>query len=128
MIDVNKVILMGRVGQDAEVKEVGENKVAKFSLATSESFKDKSGEWQEKTAWHTVTVWNKSAEYAEKHCKKGVEAAVEGKINYNSYTPDGGETKYFTEINASSVKFRSAKTETKTEEIAATVDSDSLPF
>ena len=48
MIDVNKVILMGRVGQDAEVKEVGENKVAKFSLATSESFKDKSGEWQEK--------------------------------------------------------------------------------
>jgi single-strand DNA-binding protein len=100
---VNKVTLLGNVGKEPEVItfENG-NKVAKFSLATSESYKDKADVWQQKTEWHNITVFKPS----DRICglTKGSTLFIEGKISYGKYTTKDGVEKYFTEIIASNVK------------------------
>ena len=99
---VNKVILIGNVGKDVEVQEVGTTKVAKFSLATSESY-TKNGEKVTNTEWHNITIWGKLADVCEKYVKKGDKLFLEGKIQYREYEKDGVK-KYFTEINAYSMQ------------------------
>lgn len=95
---LNKVQLIGNVGQDPEVNHTtGGQKYAKFSLATSETYKDKDGNKQTKTEWHNVVIWRKLADVVEKWVKKGSKLYIEGKISYRSYEKNG-ETKYFTEI------------------------------
>jgi len=101
MSGVNKVILVGNAGKDPEVKYLeGGAAVAKFSLATSESYKDKTtGSKVEQTEWHNIVMWNKLAEIAEKYVKKGNKLYIEGKIKTRSYGEENNK-KYFTEIIA----------------------------
>ena len=95
---VNKVILIGNVGKDPEVKYIKEDvPVARFSLATSESYKNKDGERVSNTEWHNIVVWRGLAKVVEKYVKKGSKLFIEGKITYRQYEKDG-QTKYFTEI------------------------------
>ena len=84
MAGVNKVILVGNLGKDPEIRHLeGGAAVANFTLATSESYKDKSGVRQESTEWHNVVVWRGLAEIAEKYLKKGMTIYVEGKLRTN---------------------------------------------
>ena len=96
---INKVILLGRVGSDPEVKiSTREEKFAGFSLATSERFKNKSSEGQEKTQWHRVVCWDPNiAKTIETYVKKGTTLYIEGQIETRQYDLNG-ETKYTTEI------------------------------
>ncbi len=95
---VNKVILIGNVGKDPEVKYIKEDvPVARFSLATSESYKNRNGEKVTNTEWHNIVVWRGLAKVVEKYVKKGSKLFIEGKLTYRQYEKDG-QTKYFTEI------------------------------
>ncbi|WP_299758952.1 single-stranded DNA-binding protein [uncultured Pontibacter sp.] len=99
MASVNKVILIGNLGKDPEVRHLeGGVAVARFPIATSESFKDKSGQKQERTEWHNIVVWRGLAEVAEKYLRKGNSVFIEGKIRTNSYQDKEGVQRYSTEI------------------------------
>ena len=96
---VNKVILIGNVGNDPEVKYIKEDvPVAKFSLATSESYKNRAGEKVTNTEWHNIVVWRGLAKVVEKYVKKGSKLYIEGKLTHRKYEDKDGQTKYFTEI------------------------------
>src|SRR6476646_4656325 len=95
----NKVQLIGNVGQNPEVKTLnGGKKVAKVSIATSDSYRNTSGEKVTDTQWHNLVVWGKLAEIMEKYVSKGSELAVEGKLIYRSYNDKEGVKKHVTEI------------------------------
>ena len=97
-MSVNKVILIGNVGNDPEVTYIKEDvPVAKFSLATNESYKNRDGERVTNTEWHNIVVWRGLAKVVEKYVKKGSKLYLEGKITTRQYEKDG-QTKYFTEI------------------------------
>lgn len=102
---INKVILIGRLGQDPELKEVNNNTVAKFSVATSEKWTDKQGQKQERTEWHRIVVWGKSAENCGKYLSKGRQVYIEGRLQTRSWEDDKGQKKYSTEIIANNVTF-----------------------
>lgn len=96
---MNKVFLLGNVGQDPDVKVTqGDNKYARFSLATNEFYKDKNGDKQQKTEWHNIVMWNKKAEVVEKYIKKGSKMLVEGKLTHRSFENNEGKTIYITEV------------------------------
>lgn len=95
----NKVQLIGNLGQDPEVKETANGKkYAKFSLATSETYKNQSGEKVTDTQWHNVILWGKTAEIAEKYLQKGSQCAIEGKLVYSNYEDEKGVKKYYTQV------------------------------
>ena len=128
----NKAILIGRVGKDPDVRTVGESKVANFSVATSEKYKDKNGERQEKTQWHRVTAWRQLAEIIEKYVKKGILVYIEGKIEYREYESEGVK-KYATDIVASEIKMLSFPDDAGQKEEASAQEApsdepDDLPF
>ena len=102
MAGVNKVIIIGNLGRDPEIKYTQSNvPVANFSVATTESWKDKqSGEWQEKTEWHRVVAWRYLAEKAEKSLRKGKQVYIEGKLETRKWTGQDGNDRYTTEIIA----------------------------
>ncbi len=109
MSGINKVILVGRLGADPEVKTVGQGQtVTRLNLATSESWMGKDGQKQEKTEWHRITVWGKLAEICGKHLAKGRQVYVEGKLQTRSWEDQQGQKKYATEIVASTVQFLGA--------------------
>ena len=96
---IDKVILVGNLGKDPEVQYLeGGVAVAKFPLATTESYKNKQGERVDQTEWHNVVLWRGLAEVAEKYVKKGSRVYVEGKIRTRSYDDKDGNKKWFTEI------------------------------
>jgi single-strand DNA-binding protein len=96
----NSVQLIGRLGQDPEVKQLASGKtLTTFSIATSDSYKNAQGEKVEDTQWHNIVAWGKSAEIAGDYLKKGQEVAIEGKLIHRSYETNSGEKKYITEIN-----------------------------
>jgi len=98
----NKVQLIGNLGQNPEVKELnGGKKVAKFSLATNETYRNKAGEKVTDTQWHNLVAWGKNADIIEKYLKKGSEVAVEGKLLNRNYTDKEGVKRYVTEIQVS---------------------------
>ena len=102
---VNKVILIGNLGRDPEVRYLeGNVAVAKFSLATNESYKDKKGDWQTVTEWHDIVAWRGLAERAEKQLKKGSQVFVEGKLTHRKYQDKDGNDRYVTEVVANSFK------------------------
>lgn len=104
-MSVNKVILVGRLGTDPEVKAVGPGtNVARFSVATTESWV-KEGQKQEKTEWHRVVVWGKLAELCGKYLSKGRQVYLEGKLQTRSWEDPSGQKKYSTEVVASTVQF-----------------------
>jgi single-strand DNA-binding protein len=97
---VNKVILLGNLGKDPEVKFTPQGTpVAKFSVATSERFKDKEGNWQDRTEWHNVVLWQRLAEIAGEYLKKGSKVYIEGRIRTDSWDDkESGQKRYRTEI------------------------------
>lgn len=99
MIGLNKVILVGNLGKDPEVRHLeGGTAVANFSLATTETYKDKAGQRIEQTEWHNIVVWRGMAEIAEKYLKKGMTLYVEGKLRTRSWDDKDGHKRYITEI------------------------------
>jgi single-strand DNA-binding protein len=106
-MSVNKVIILGRLGQDPELRYTPSGaSVCQFSLATSESWNDKStGQKQEKTEWHRIVVWGKLAELCNQYLSKGRQAFVEGKIQTRSWEDKDGQKRYTTEILANTVQF-----------------------
>lgn len=102
-MSVNKVILVGNVGKDPEIRHLDSGvAVASFSLATSESYNAKNGERVTTTEWHNIVLWRGLAEVVEKYVKKGSRLYLEGKITSRQYEKDG-QTKYFTEIVANNM-------------------------
>jgi single-strand DNA-binding protein len=99
---VNKVILVGNVGKDPEVKySPSGTPIAKFSLATNEKYKDRSDEWQERTEWHNIVAWQRLAEIVGEYVKKGAKLYIEGKLQTSSWEDrESGTKKYRTEIVA----------------------------
>lgn len=105
-MSVNKVILLGRLGQDPELKYTpGGAAVCNFSLATTEAWTDKSGQKQEKTEWHRVVVWGKLAELCNQYLSKGRQAFLEGRLQTRSWEDKDGNKRYTTEIMATTVQF-----------------------
>ncbi|MCF8462082.1 MAG: single-stranded DNA-binding protein [Flavobacteriales bacterium] len=101
MSGVNKVILVGRLGADPEVKTLESGtKVAKFNLATTEKYKDKNGVQQENTEWHNVVLWRGLADVTERYMKKGDQVYIEGRIKSRKWTDKDGVERYFTDIVA----------------------------
>ncbi len=112
MAGVNKVILVGNLGKDPEVRYLeGGIAVAKFPLATTETFKDKSGLKKEQTEWHNVVLWRGLAEVAEKYLKKGDTVYVEGKIRSRSFDDKEGVKRYSIDIVAETLTMLSKKRE-----------------
>jgi len=99
MASKNLALLIGNLGKDPEVRNVGDNTVAKFSVATTKSFK-RGGEWEKKTAWHNIEVWGQAATYAGQYLKKGDLVCIEGEIDYQEWQGNDGQTKYMTVIKA----------------------------
>jgi single-strand DNA-binding protein len=114
MSGVNKVILIGRLGADPEVKAVGPgSQVARLSVATSESWTDKEGQRQEKTEWHRVVVWGKLAELCGKYLSKGRQVYLEGRLQTRSWDDPQGVKKYSTEIVAQTIQFLGSRDQTE---------------
>jgi len=106
MSGVNKVIIVGRLGSDPELKTVtGGQNVARLSLATSENWTDREGKKQERTEWHRVVVWGKLAELCGKYLSKGRQVYIEGRLQTRSWEDQQGQKKYTTEIVANTVQF-----------------------
>lgn len=103
-MSVNKVILVGNVGRDPEVRYLDggqqgqQTKVATFTLATSERYKDRNGELRENTEWHNIVAWRQPADVCERFVKKGMQIYIEGKLRTRSYTDASGVKKYTTEV------------------------------
>jgi len=99
MAGVNKVILIGNLGKDPEVRHLDNGRaVANFSLATSESYKNKEGERITNTEWHNIVLWTPLAEIAEKYLNKGKQVYIEGRLTTRSYDDKEGNKKYITEV------------------------------
>ncbi|HMQ46290.1 MAG TPA: single-stranded DNA-binding protein [Saprospiraceae bacterium] len=98
---VNRVILIGNLGRDPEVRRLENGAVvAKFPIATNDNYKDKSGEWQTQTEWHDVVVWRNLAERAEATLKKGTPVYVEGKLTHRTWQDQDGNNRKTTEVVA----------------------------
>jgi single-strand DNA-binding protein len=111
-MSVNKVILVGNVGKDPETRHLeGGNTVSKFSLATSEVYKNKEGEKITNTEWHNIVLWKGLAEIAEKYVKKGSQLYIEGRIRTRSYTDQDNNTRYVTEIIGDSMQMLGKRAE-----------------
>ena len=127
MSGVNKVILIGNLGKDPEVRYLDNGvAVANISLATSESYKNKQGERVTQTEWHDVVLWRGLAEVAEKYLKKGSSVYVEGKLRTNKWVDKDENTRYKTEVLADKLTMlgRSQNQEQSTERTS----EDDLPF
>lgn len=137
-MSVNKVTLIGRVGRDPEVRYMPNGEaVANFSIATSESWKDKNGERVTKTEWHNVTLYRKLAEIAGQYLKKGSQVYIEGKIQSRKYTGKDGVERTAYEIIGSEMKMLGGNTGTDSVPVPPTkqettqfddFEEDQIPF
>jgi len=141
-MSVNRAILLGRVGQDPTVRVLSddETKVANFSLATSESYKNKNGEKVEATEWHRIVTWRWLADFAESHIVAGMGLYIEGKITNRSWEDKDGNKSYTTEIVADKIDVTDwnrkdgkaaqdlGPAEKVEEVVAETTEDDDLPF
>ena len=108
MIGVNKVILIGNLGKDPELRYTpGGQPVATFSLATAERWNDRNGQRQDRTEWHNIVAWGKLAELVNQYLKKGRGAYIEGRITTRSWDDKDGNKRYKTEIVANQIQFLS---------------------
>ena len=105
-MSLNKVLLIGNLGRDPEVRFTpGGKAVARFSIATSETWSDQEGQKQERTEWHNIVVWGKQAESCGQYLSKGRQVFIEGQIRSRQYDDKEGVKKYITEVNAQRVQF-----------------------
>lgn len=144
---INKVTLVGNLGKDPEIRHLENGTaVAQFSMATSESYKDKSGEWQNITEWHNIVCWRGLADSVEKNLKKGSLVYIEGKITTRKWQDKEGNDRYSTDIVANTYRklerreessnrdnnfptVEAPKTSTATTNVASEVKGeDDLPF
>ncbi len=108
----NHVQLIGNVGQEPTITNLESGKkVARFSLATNEYYKDSKGEKQTDTNWHTIVAWGKTAEIVEKYVAKGKEVGISGKLKSRSYTTDDNEQRYVTEVVADEILLLGSKSD-----------------
>jgi len=115
MSGVNKVIIVGRLGTDPEVRYTNNGTaVTNFSVATSENWSDKEGNKQERTEWHRIVVWGKMGEICSQYLKKGRQVFLEGRIQTRSWEDKEGQKRYTTEIVAQNVQFLGNKEGTST--------------
>jgi single-strand DNA-binding protein len=111
MAGVNKAILVGNLGRDPELRTTPNGQsVVNFTLATSENWTDKSGERVERTEWHRIVVWGKTAEMCAQYLSKGRTVYVEGRIQTREWEDKDGNKRYTTEINANTVNFIGPRT------------------
>lgn len=111
---LNKIMIIGNLGRDPEVKEVGSNTVCKFAVATSEKWKDKtSGEKKEETTWHDVVVWGTQAKSCGDFLSKGRQVYVEGRLKKRQYDDKDGNKRTAVEIVADNVRFLGGKGDSK---------------
>lgn len=123
-MSVNKVILIGNVGKDPEIRHLDSGvAVANFPLATSESYTAKNGDRISSTEWHNIVLWRGLAEVAEKYVKKGMQLYIEGKIKSRSYDDKDGNKRYITEIYADSMRMLTTKDSSGTGSSGNSVDS-----
>ena len=134
-MSVNKAILIGNLGKDPEVRILDSGRsVANFSMATSESYKDKSGEKVTNTTWHNIVLWGPLAEIAEKYVKKGDRVYIEGRIENRTYEDKDGNTRYVTEIIGREMTMLGGNKSQESAPAPANVDTstgevkDDLPF
>jgi len=146
---VNKAIILGRLGKDPELRYTPSGTaVANFSIATNSSFKDSDGNWSDKTEWHNIVAFGKTAENVGEYLKKGSQAYIEGRLQTSSWEDNAGVRKYKTEILVDTLQFIGGKSDdgggsqgqreqpameqepaTQQEPTASTVDEDDdLPF
>lgn len=112
MASLNKVMLIGNLGKDPEVRFTASGQaVASFSLATSEKFKGKSGEMEERTEWHNITLWGKLAEIAGEYLSKGKTVYIEGRLQTRKWQDKNGNDRYTTDIVGDKMQMLSAKGE-----------------
>ena len=115
MNGVNKAILIGNLGKDPEVRHLDNGvKVANFSLATTESYKDRDGNRQSQTEWHNIVLWRGLAEVAERYLKKGNSVYIEGRIKTRKWTDKDGNNRYTTEIQADNMTMLGGKKDNET--------------
>ena len=129
---LNKVILIGNVGKDPEVRKFADTMVCNLTLATTEKFKDKDGNLKDAAEWHNLQIWGKLGEIAEKYVKKGSQIYVEGKIKQRAYETENKQKKYITEIIVNELKLLGKKEPTsannaQAEGVSVNIESD-LPF
>ena len=136
-MSVNKVILVGRLGQDPDVRYMpNETAVCNFSLATSSSYKDKTGAKVDQTEWHRIVMFGKIAEIAKEYLKKGSQVYIEGKISNRSYEDKEGVKKYISEIVGRDIRLLGRAPESSgnepssssSQETKESVQEDDLPF
>lgn len=118
-MSLNKVMLIGNVGKDPEVRYLdgnnnpnsGSTKVATFTLATTERYRDRNGELRENTEWHNIVAWRNSADVAEKYIRKGTQLYIEGKLRTRSWTDQTGNKRYTTEITVDNLQLLGRKSD-----------------
>jgi single-strand DNA-binding protein len=133
---VNKVILIGNLGKDPELRYAPSGSaVASFSLATSEQWKDQEGNPQERTSWHNIVVWGKLAEIAAEYLKKGRKVYIEGRLQYRDYETKDGTRRYVTEVVVNDLVMLGSRQEGGEKEESApgtppavSEEKDDLPF
>jgi single-strand DNA-binding protein len=134
MVSVNRVILIGNLGRDPELRYTPSGQpVAKFPIATSEKWKDKDGQLQQRTDWHNIVAWGRQAEVCKEYLKKGSPIYIEGRIQSRSYDDKDGNRKYITEIVVNRIQMlgkkgeESPEVETPEPETEET-EGDDIPF
>lgn len=129
---VNKVFLIGNLGGDPETKAFENNSVTRFSLATNETYTDRTGEKKTVTEWHNIVVWGKQGEIAQNYLKKGSKVFIEGKITNRKYTDKDNVERYTTEIVVNNFKMLDSREQTSggssSPAMDITDDADDLPF
>lgn len=137
MASVNKAILIGNLGADPELRYAPDGQaVASFRIATTERFKNKNGEQQERTDWHNIVCWRRTAEIANEYLKKGSPVYIEGRIQYRSYEDKDGIKRYRTDILAQRMQLLASRGQaerptpepSETPEPQMPADDDDLPF
>ena len=128
-MSLNKVLLIGRLGQNPEVRTTKEGKsVVNFSLATDEKWNDRNGEKQSRTEWHRITLWDKQAEIASQYLTKGSLVYVEGKIQTKDWVNKEGQKQTSHEIVASNFRMLGDTKKAETEAQESEVTSEDIPF
>lgn len=131
---VNKFLAIGNLGANPEVKELGDQKLANFSIGISETWKDKLGDKKQSTEWVNCVVWGNLASVVEKYLKKGSKVYIEGKLKTDSYEKDG-QTRYSTKVIVNNIEMLGGKPESNNSQISKCSDNvqsgeetDDLPF
>jgi single-strand DNA-binding protein len=128
MASLNKVMLIGNLGKDPEVRYTASGTaVASFSLATSERFKNKTGEWEERTEWHNITLWGRLAEIAGEYLAKGKTVYIEGRLQTRKWQDRDGRDRYTTEIIGDRMQMLSGKGEVGSKQGAGRPEGQEAP-